>query len=76
MKYLIIAVMLFLAGCQKPASESKSSGNFNVETLFTHDGCTVYRFQDDRTVYFTNCTGATQYQENCGKNCSRTVGVN
>lgn len=73
---VIIAVAV-LSGCQKAPESSRTAGQgFNVEKLFTVDGCTVYRFYDDRSVYFTNCNGATQWQQSCGKNCQQTVGVN
>lgn len=39
------------------------------------DGCKVYKAYADRTIFFTTCKGEVQYQENCGKNCSRTVTV-
>ena len=67
--FLVASVLL--VACQKPAEEAKSKGQFQVETLFTHEGCTVYRFQDDRTVYYTNCQGGAQWQHSCGKNCTR-----
>lgn len=65
---LIAAVGLF--GCQKQPEVSTHQGNFNVEKLFTHEGCTVYRFYDDRTVYYTNCQGQANTQYSCGKNCT------
>lgn len=75
MKYLIILALL-LNGCVKAAQESAKDGEFEIETLFTKDGCTLYRFNDaGRYVYFTNCSGSTHYSETCGKNCSRSVDV-
>ncbi len=33
---------------------------YNVDYLFEHDGCKVYRFFDrGHYVYFTNCSGET-----------------
>lgn len=59
-----LAVVL-LAGCEtKQSEEVKTSTNpaYNVEKLFTVDGITVYRFEDNnRYVYFTNRRGNVQY---------------
>lgn len=54
---LIAVVALAIAGCYKHAerSETRGAGGFEVQTLFTHEGCTVYRFYDARTVYFVRC---------------------
>lgn len=77
MKYAIILSMLLLAGCQKnPESTTHVGNDFKVQKLFEVDGCTVYRFHDDRTVYFTKCDGVrsnTSYTESCGKGCTRTI---
>lgn len=73
---VLSAAMFVIVGCQKEPEASVRSGNFKVEKLFTtKEGCTVSRFQDDRTVYFTDCRGSTMYEESCGKNCSETVNV-
>lgn len=74
--FVIILSGLLLLGCKEPPQTTERVGNFKVETLFTHDGCTVYRFYDDRTVYFTKCDGKkdnTFYNESCGKNCTRSI---
>jgi hypothetical protein len=77
-KILILAAILALAGCGKPAETSTSVGReFVVDTLFTHEGCTVYRFVDHGNArYFTNCSGSTTWRENCGKNCNRDININ
>jgi len=67
---LTLAVLVSLVGCTKPAEESIKRGEFDVQKLFTYEGCTVYRFRDDRNIYYTNCNGSTQHLESCGKNCS------
>ena len=74
---LTILALALLAGCSKPAETSTSVGvKFVVDKLFTHEGCTVYRFEDGGSKrYFTNCNGSTSWQENCGKNCTRQVGI-
>lgn len=79
--------LLALVGCSRRAESSAPAGvvvdgvaEFRVERLFTHDGCTVYRFRDSYERYFTRCDGVaarsdTQWSESCGKNCSREVSV-
>lgn len=51
-----------LAGCytQEPLAKQTPRNNktYEIEYLFEHDGCKVYRFEDrGRDVYFTNCAG-------------------
>lgn len=76
MKSILLLITVFvLIGCNKPSQETSSIGEFEVEKLFTKDGCTVYRFFDNRMVYFTNCDGSTSYNESCGKGCSKQVEV-
>lgn len=81
---LIVAAVLFAIvaiGCAKPAQESAATENpeFRVDKLFTHEGCTAYRFHDSgRHIYYTVCNRGevqTHYTENCGKNCTRSVDV-
>lgn len=77
-KLLVILSLAVLAGCTKQAAESSAVGKqFVVDKLFTHEGCTVYRFQDGGYYrYYTNCSGSTNWTENCGKNCSRPMNIN
>ena len=71
----IAACALVLAACGNPAEHSTPAGvGFNVDRLFTHEGCTVYRFSDAGWYrYFTKCAGAasssTSWSEGrpCGK---------
>lgn len=64
----IIAAMATLAGCEKASEVKVQSGDFNVERLFTVDGCTAYRFRDSgRAIYYTNCQGSTNSEEASGK---------
>ena len=38
--------------------ESDNNRTYDVDYLFEHDGCKVYRFYDRGSyVYFTNCNG-------------------
>lgn len=58
----ILAASLLISGCsiQQPITKQEPDNNktYQVEYLFEHDGCKVYRFYDrGRYVYFTNCNG-------------------
>ncbi len=77
-KLIAILFVAVLAGCAKQAETSSNVGTeFVVDKLFTHEGCTVYRFTDyGNPRYFTNCAGTTAWQENCGKSCTRQMSVN
>jgi hypothetical protein len=77
-KFLIVLAVLALTGCSKPAETSTSVGReFVVDKLFTHEGCTVYRFSDGGNKrYFTNCSDSTTWREGCGKNCNRDININ
>lgn len=74
---LAVLALAVLAGCSKPAETSTTVGvEFTVDKLFTHEGCTVYRFTDGGNArYYTNCQGSTSWQESCGKSCTRQVGI-
>lgn len=61
----ILIYILLLSGCYvkrtpiyaKPAS---NNDDYEVNYLFNHDGCSVYRFLDKGNyVYFTKCDGNT-----------------
>lgn len=76
-KLLILISLLTLVGCTKQAEHSSAAGReFTVDKLFTHEGCTVYRFYDGGNRYYTNCSGSTSWKENCGKGCTRDVNIN
>lgn len=77
---LSLSVLLLSACSGKAESAAQSTnGEFQVERLFDADGCTVYRFWDGRhRRYFSKCQGATSqtnWQESCGKSCTREAGV-
>ena len=79
---LSLAALAMVAGCEKPAEAVAHTGvGFTVERLFTHEGCTVFRFEDGGSNrYFTRCDGiaaqsTTTWQESCGKSCTRPVEV-
>lgn len=62
-KTLIISIsVLGFVSCMsnEPIVSSAPVNNqtYQVDYLFEHEGCKVYRFQDrGNYVYFTNCTG-------------------
>lgn len=83
---ITLAALVLLVGCMeaKQAESSSAAGiEFRVDRLFTHDGCTVYRFTDaGYNRYFTRCDGSVSsdvswsdsYQ--CGKaRCTRPMNV-
>ena len=62
--FLPIIVFINAVGCVAPRQlplqtrESENNETYDVDYLFEHDGCKVYRFYDrGNYVYFTNCTG-------------------
>ncbi len=76
----LIAALLaaaLVASCGGKPEESRAVGvDFQVDKLFTVDGCTVYRFTDGGYYrYFTNCAGSVSWRESCGKHCTREVAV-
>ena len=57
---LIISCGFFSCNHQIPISKVTPENNktYQVDFLFEHDGCKVYRFLDSGDyVYFTNCNG-------------------
>lgn len=75
----ITALLLIaaLTGCAREAEKSAQAGrDFQVDTLFTHEGCTIYRFWDGGySRYFTNCSGSTVYEQYYGKGQRRPDGI-
>lgn len=71
MKYLLLTLLLSSCWSGSKAIKIDSTNNIEiqVDTLFTKDGCTIYRFIDsNRYHYYTKC-GETVTTHNCGKNC-------
>lgn len=56
---LVVLIFGFVLGCKespKPVSVEQAS-NYEVQKLFEHDGCKVFKFYDGGYPrYFTNCT--------------------
>ena len=69
MKRVVLLIAIGLSGCYRdPISVSLTENReFDVEKLFTHRGCTVYRFFDNGPKYFTDCKGSTEWEESNGK---------
>ena len=68
--------MFPLVACVAPALQERATdnGSVTVERLFTHEGCTMYRFKDAQYHYYVRCAAeppATISTVSCGKNCTR-----
>lgn len=81
MKLFIVVAVIVLAACtEKPLSTIQSNNpNYQVDKLFSHEGCDVYRFEDGGHKYFVRCADktsvSTNWTETCGRGCSRNVNV-
>lgn len=73
MKYLIVIIplllLVFMNSCYVgvPLTKKDADNNmtYEIDYLFEHDGCKVYRFYDrGNYVYFTNCKGDVVSIEN------------
>lgn len=73
LRILILLAVLLSSGCDnRPVSvNSTNNPEIQIEKLFTHEGCTVYRFRDGSTHYFTDCRGSVSETHTCGKGCVR-----
>jgi hypothetical protein len=84
---LVAALFVGTVGCfaSPVAVNSTNNPNIDVELLFEHDGCKVYRFNDHSYHYFARCDGpsappsssapqrptaSTSDTRSCGKNCA------
>lgn len=57
---LFVIVFISCVSIRQPVATLAPDNNkaYQVDYLFEHDGCKVYRFLDmGQYVYFTNCTG-------------------
>ncbi len=70
-KVLLGLSLIVLFSCsERPISVSQTNNPaINLQLLFENDGCKVYRFYDDRAIYYTDCRGEvqTQHAEPAGK---------
>lgn len=78
MKYLLI-IILFIVGCSMHEQKivPTTNDNYTVGLLFEVEGCKVYaaRTPGGDNLYFTNCSGSTQWNESRGKTV-KTITVN
>lgn len=80
---IILTALVLLAGCKSeriPEASAPVGVGYRVDRLFTHEGCTVFRFVDGGySRYFTRCDSAAaagvSWTESCGKNCTRTESI-
>lgn len=80
----LFLLCLICIGCDVKQPEFRMATaniDYNVDLLFDHDGCKVYRFEDaDRYVYYTDCrkgsdiSSSTTYGYSVGKS-TRTAQV-
>jgi hypothetical protein len=64
---LLVGFICFSCTVSRPIAVVPSDNNttYQVDYLFEHDGCKVYRFYDKGNyVYFTNCNGEAIAIEN------------
>lgn len=79
--YSVAAAIAVLSSChsQKPLTKQPPANNatYQVEYLFEHDGCKVYRFYDrGNVVYFTSCNGQTTNIMSDSTDTKRTQSIN
>ena len=82
-RHTVVLFVLAAAGCSAglapPLARSTTNNTeVQVETLLTHDGCTVYRFWDAGYHYYVKCDGtppATLNRVWCGKGCTRDEAI-
>ena len=58
--FISLMIVFNACGTQLPLTKAppKNNKTYEVEYLFEHEGCKVYRFRDNfQYVYFTNCKG-------------------
>lgn len=75
-----VLVALCLSACieRGPAKSTSVADSYEVERMFDHDGCAVFRFRDTgRYHYFVRCGSeqGTMQHVSCGKNCVRPEDV-
>lgn len=61
--WIVLLGCALLSGCYGEAQEvaQTENPNFQVELLFEHEGCRVYRFRDGNLHYYVRClTGQTE----------------
>lgn len=75
--FSFLSITLLCTACNKTPEEVIPTTNpeIEVQRLFTHDNCTIYKFKDGgANHYFTKCKDAkseTLTLQPCGKGCMR-----
>jgi hypothetical protein len=56
---LALTILALVTACVNDPVSTVPSNNagIHVDELFTHDGCTVYRFRDGSYHYYVRCKG-------------------
>ena len=71
---IVVAFVVWMQWMFEPSPEARAAMRV-PEIIGQADGCTVYRFVDRGTHYFTRCGGTVtttkNYNEYCGKACTR-----
>lgn len=74
-RLILIAILLSIAGCENQAVGTSDTSNrqIQVDNLFSHDGCTIYRFHDGGYLhYYAKCDNSAEVTNrySCGKSCT------
>lgn len=80
-KLLILPLLLMLTGCEnpnrpgsvQPTEQADTTRDYKVRFLFEIDGIRVYRFYDNRTVYFTSAAGNIGYEYQTTQRTGKTT---
>ena len=79
--FVIFTTFLVFTDVNKKPIETTKTNNqdYDVNKLFTKDGCDVYRFHDaGYPRYFVNCgnnQASISWNVGCGKGCTNNVSV-
>jgi hypothetical protein len=79
--FVSVALAALSAGCvtEPIATSPTNNAAVEVDLLFEHDGCRVYRFRDMGYHYFARCQGAgpnaSVLPDRCGKTGRECGGV-
>jgi hypothetical protein len=60
--FVIIITAIACDNRQPMKVEQTENTEYKVELLFVHNGCNIYRFEDQgRYIYYTDCRGKVEY---------------
>jgi len=65
--FIIVTFNMISCMIQEPISVAAPENNktYEIEYLFEHDGCKMYRFMDNGTyIYFSNCNNDVTHHVN------------